>query len=67
MSGRRRMPSLPCESWETASQAGWWVGVGHGAGGLGVLRPGPHSGWEGGLCGILRDPLKKDNGVSPLV
>lgn len=28
------MPSLPCESWETAAQAGWWVGVGRGARGL---------------------------------
>lgn len=40
---------------------GWaWV-AGVGGGEIGVLRPGPHSGWEGGppLPGILRDPLKK--------
>lgn len=62
VSGRRWMPSLPCESWETAAGAGWWVGVGC-------------RGWRGGdwrsqawttqRLGrgppppILRDPLKK--------
>lgn len=61
MSGRRWMPSLPCESWETASLAGWWVGVGRRGwvGELGVLRPGPHSDWEGSPYGILRDPLRR--------
>lgn len=34
VSGRRWMPSLPCESWETATRAGWWVGAGPRAGGL---------------------------------
>ena len=34
VSGRRWMPSLPCESWETATGAGWWVGAGPRAGGL---------------------------------
>lgn len=59
VSGRRWMPSLPCESWETAAR-GWVVGGrGPQGGGLGVLRPGPHSSWEGGPRGILRDPLKK--------
>lgn len=34
VSGRRWMPSLPCESWETAAEARWWVGAGPRAGGL---------------------------------
>lgn len=48
---------------------GWVVGgCGLQGRGLGVLRLGPHSVWEGGPHGFLRDPLRKtDNGISPLV
>lgn len=46
---------------------GWAWAAGGGWGELGVLRPGPHSDWEGSPYGILRDPLRKQIMGFPLL